>query len=482
MCNNLNLRFEERATLRTRKVMVEIVTLTSDSVLWEKLFFSYNVHLNYFDKLKIGFVRVPKSHGEYNLGYSMIVLEPLELIHGFRRVPNFLEYAVSEDGRVIRCDSLKPASIHRPKGDYYYSVVLFLERKQHSIRTGLHRLIAAAWCENDDYYNKIIVNHKDGNKKKNIRDNLEWVTYSENAFHAFKEGLRFDNKPCIIRSRKTGVIHKFHSFHELNRFLGNNQPIDTKRFSSGPVSRLLYDEYEVRVKGDDRPWFYEIGQCSIPNSRYKTTVVYPNGEEKIFWDNRDIIRTFMCWNSGGNIHSIVDKARLLNPDLRFHIEDRWKDKIVQTLKVETMEVVDESQWMRNAIKLMKTSRGAIKRLLEANEQRPINGYAVRYKTDKPWDIKPGNYIGEKVRVLITNTETKESREFSSLREIERVINISRFVSKRCMKTGTPYKNYTFTKLITWQSTLVEILDVFSFNCWNPLKPSHHCESKDKAMV
>ena len=43
-----------------------------------------------------------------------------------------------------------------------------------------HRLVAQAWCPNDDPEHKICVNHLDENRKNNRPENLEWVTYSEN--------------------------------------------------------------------------------------------------------------------------------------------------------------------------------------------------------------------------------------------------------------------------------------------------------------
>jgi hypothetical protein len=52
----------------------------------------------------------------------------------------------------------------------------------------IHRLVASAFIPNPDA--KEQVNHKDGNKKNNCVENLEWVTAAENQAHAFATGLK----------------------------------------------------------------------------------------------------------------------------------------------------------------------------------------------------------------------------------------------------------------------------------------------------
>ena len=70
--------------------------------------------------------------------------------------------------------------------DGYPVVRLRLENKKSVVKV-IHRLVAKAFIGNPK--NLPVVNHKDGNKKNNYVENLEWTTIRENTLHAFKLGL-----------------------------------------------------------------------------------------------------------------------------------------------------------------------------------------------------------------------------------------------------------------------------------------------------
>lgn len=82
------------------------------------------------------------------------------------------------------------------RNDYVY---VHIRISLHNInrRISVHRLMALTFIPN--VHNLQEVNHIDGNKKNNSVANLEWVSKSENALHAFRIGLH------IPSSRKKGT-------------------------------------------------------------------------------------------------------------------------------------------------------------------------------------------------------------------------------------------------------------------------------------
>lgn len=112
-------------------------------------------------------------------------------------------YAVSTLGRVRSYDrgmidrNTGTAYLHKgrvltmKKSGLYHGVSLFLDGVGR--RFYIHRLVAQAFVPNPSGCPE--VNHIDGDKFNNCASNLEWVTRSENAKHAWKTGLAKPPKP-----------------------------------------------------------------------------------------------------------------------------------------------------------------------------------------------------------------------------------------------------------------------------------------------
>lgn len=84
-------------------------------------------------------------------------------------------------GRVLKPDNCRDAKYKNP----YLRVTL--SRGNVQKRFALHRLIAMTFIPNPE--NKEEVNHLDGDRWNNTKDNLEWATQEENLKHQQETGL-----------------------------------------------------------------------------------------------------------------------------------------------------------------------------------------------------------------------------------------------------------------------------------------------------
>lgn len=109
---------------------------------------------------------------------------------------NYPYYEVSNMGNVRSTDkpvNSRGGSIAIKKGKVlalaksngYLTVNLPIENTYRTV--GVHTLVAIAFVPNPN--NLPIPNHKDGDKHNNQFTNLEWVTYSQNMYHASKNNL-----------------------------------------------------------------------------------------------------------------------------------------------------------------------------------------------------------------------------------------------------------------------------------------------------
>ena len=86
----------------------------------------------------------------------------------------------------------------------------------------VHRIVAITFLGEPPEPN-MTVNHKDGNRKNNNVNNLEWLSLADNIRHGYKTGLYANVFKPVILIDENSNEHKFVSYSEASRFLGRKE-------------------------------------------------------------------------------------------------------------------------------------------------------------------------------------------------------------------------------------------------------------------
>lgn len=95
------------------------------------------------------------------------------------------------------------------------------------------RLVAMAFLPIP--YDKMTVNHINGNPMDNRIENLEWCTIGENIRHGFATGLYKSSQKAVVLEDKDGNQIRFKSMSDANKYLGR-----CHSYVSEAISRCHY--------------------------------------------------------------------------------------------------------------------------------------------------------------------------------------------------------------------------------------------------
>lgn len=154
----------------------------------------------------------------------------------WRKITNRPNYSVSNDG-LVRNDKTGRILKQSCRKDNYMQVML--GRK--TVPLYVHRLVAQAFIENPK--NLPQVDHIDGNKRNNDRNNLRWVSASENCYN-FGYETRIESKRKKIKATNGEKQIIFASRNECAKFFECSK------------SEIAYGR--VYKKGNKKGWLFEI--------------------------------------------------------------------------------------------------------------------------------------------------------------------------------------------------------------------------------
>lgn len=351
----------------------------------------------------------------------------------YRLIPNYPNYGVDENGivldiklnRVLEVDDKKLAypsvNIYDPDRGFFKNVFI-------------HRLVALAWCYNDDYVSKPIVNHKDGNKQNFRYFNLEWCSYQENSQHAIDNDLR-KPKEYKVKDITTGIIQNYSSFRDFCLSVGLSEK---NRFNSNPLKtkpQLINDRYEVKEKSDNTPWMSE-DEYKLKRNKYTITLLFPDNKKEVYTTIVEVMFRLKIWNISYNIEEIIKVAKIKHPDVKIEVVENFSTVAIQALKVETGEVI-EAESIRKISLLTDVAFSTIQKAVNENDEYIHKGYVFRFKSESPWPSIFLKNPNAPKKIQAKNLRTGEVINFPSVKITEKALNTSGFVIRNRISNKTP---------------------------------------------
>lgn len=372
----------------------------------------------------------------------------------FRIIPPFPRYAVSKDGVVIEWSTLDQLKVAEHKensinrfNSRYPLVYLHNPETTHYKYAMIHRLVATAWVRHpdNDFVNKPIVNHIDGNKQNYHFSNLEWCSFRENNVHAVNADLRADNLKCKVRDFETGIVREFNSLCQAEQFMGiGNKHLRTNTLKIRK-GELFNDRYEFKLASDETPWFYENRKEKVKPGRYIITVTHEDGSQEEFFDTRDLISRFALWNCQG-AEKLLKMASTRFPFKKFELFDQYNARKLQAYHLESKNII-ETDTMADMCRATNISEPKLKSCLRYGESFVENGYAYRYKSESPWcnDFKPRP---EKkfTRFKASHAESGKEYTFNSMREAAKILKLDRRSMRNCFINQVKLKGWSFSEV------------------------------------
>lgn len=375
--------------------------------------------------------------------------KPVVIGEEYRLVPTYPTVAVDKTGEhILRLTTNRLVNIRM--NAFGYAVISVYDGVIQDWRDiVVHRLVANAWVLKDQDSLHYAINHRDGNKLNNHVSNLEWASHEENNIHASIHGLNPASRKCTLRNYQTGEILEFPSVTRMFAYLSIDSLWDCS-IGYDPVQTLYAERYELRLVGDERPWFYDTTKTYINPGHIDAMVIeIVNKNETLVFIGLDSLIEYYKLEA----REIDDAISELNDSkdvvsVSYFILDEKLDIEIYDMRIHQ---VTEVTSISEAREKTSCSHNHIRSMLLSNGRRVIDYWRMRLKTAQPWcPLNKCIYGPRRVIVSVIHKDTQQKIDYPSLREASKALNLARQTILRIARK--PSKKYPFDILITERSS------------------------------
>lgn len=180
---------------------------------------------------------------------------------GYYSIPWHIGYFINKEYEVIIPSKKEICKVTTPDGARDYPKITRLPELYSSFKNcwhtrQFHRLICLTFLPIPDFNERILVNHKDGNKLNYNLSNLEWSTYSENRQYAIANDLCVQSVKVRALDTRNNKKYLFNSLQEAARI--------TKRHA-WDIKKAI-DAYSSSKQIRLHPWIFTSYEEELPRS------------------------------------------------------------------------------------------------------------------------------------------------------------------------------------------------------------------------
>ena len=445
--NGIKLAYADHYRLEFNNLVIK------RSIEWIRHFTILNIkiHPDYVYALKFLKFKEFKPFG-VSKAYNMLPIfsKPIEITidnNVFRLLALYPNFCITKNGKLYNLLNKEYVNVIRYTFFNYPMVII------NTKSVFIHKLVALAWVNNNDYVTFNVVDHIDCNKENYDASNLRWTTVNKNFAKERNPGEDKNGFVFKARNIETKKVTKFYGRNEGMKFMGVYQSDEvTSPLRQGKVWKGKNGYFEFYKISDFKKWSYSA-LSDISLNKLEISI----GVKKYFFKTLVELKKYFNLPTRLNANKCemtLSKKFKKKVSIKFYVTKRNEE-------IEVKNIFSKKVYCSNKIHELSSITGIgynnITSKLENYDDNLVisREWLIRYKKDEPWADELNNLVfpsNFRKNVILKNIDTNEELKFSSIRKAS-------YFTKRDQKTIVKYIDLKIPMVTNKGTFLVHFIDM-----------------------